>query len=208
MQRKTLFSIIVPVYNVEPYIERCINSVIQQQYDEWELLLIDDGSSDNSALICDKYAADDKRIKVIHKDNNGVSSARNVGLRSVNGDYITFIDADDYWETSNVLSHLAAQPESDVYYMLNVILRYPSGDSKILSRESLFHDDYIRTHVASDFAKSLDNGGWACYYGFYSRRVIHNIFFDQSIKIGEDFEYGKAKSYKENDKYDEAISLL
>ncbi len=88
-------SIIVPVYNAEKYIKHCIESILKQTYTDFELLLINDGSSDNSGLICDEYAQIDSRIKVFHQKNNGVSSARNLGLKKAKGAYITFSDSDD-----------------------------------------------------------------------------------------------------------------
>ena len=91
-----LISVIIPVYNVEPYLKKCLDSVVTQTYKEIEIILVDDGSTDGSGLICDEYAAQDKRIKVIRKQNGGLSDARNVGLDQCNGRYVTFIDSDDY----------------------------------------------------------------------------------------------------------------
>lgn len=88
-------SIIIPVYNVEPYLDRCLNSVLSQSFTDFEVLLIDDGSTDASGKICDKYASRDERIRVFHKENGGVSSARNVGLKEAKGEWIYFVDADD-----------------------------------------------------------------------------------------------------------------
>ena len=89
-------SVIVPVYNVEDYVGRCIESVISQDYYDLEILIVDDGSTDDSGKICDEYAVKDSRIKVIHKVNGGLSSARNIALDQMKGDYIFFIDSDDY----------------------------------------------------------------------------------------------------------------
>lgn len=89
-------SVIVPVYNAEKYLDRCIQSIINQTYSNIELLLVDDGSKDSSAKICDDYALTDKRIRVFHKENGGVSSARNMGLDMATGYYVAFVDADDY----------------------------------------------------------------------------------------------------------------
>ena len=91
-----MLSIIVPVYNVESYLSRCIDSVLNQTFADWELILVDDGSTDASGMICDDYTQKDSRIKVVHKKNGGQSSARNVGLDLARGEYITFIDSDDY----------------------------------------------------------------------------------------------------------------
>ena len=89
-------SVIVPVYHVEKYLPRCIHSILAQTFTDFELILVDDGSPDNCGAICDEYAEKDKRIRVIHKENGGVSSARNAGLDLAEGDYITFVDSDDY----------------------------------------------------------------------------------------------------------------
>ena len=89
-------SIIIPVYNVEKYLQRCIESVLQQTYKDIEVVLVDDGSTDNSGNNCDLWSEKDKRIKVIHKVNGGLSSARNAGCRVATGDYILFLDSDDY----------------------------------------------------------------------------------------------------------------
>lgn len=91
-----IISVIVPIYNAENYLSRCIDSIISQTFTNFELLLIDDGSTDNSGRICNDYANKDKRIKVFHKKNEGVSSSRNVGINNANGEWITFIDSDDY----------------------------------------------------------------------------------------------------------------
>ena len=91
-----LISVIVPVYNVEAYLEKCVNSILHQTYENIEVILIDDGSTDNSGAICDALAADDSRIKVLHKSNGGVSSARNLGISVASGAYICFVDSDDW----------------------------------------------------------------------------------------------------------------
>lgn len=91
-----MISIIVPIYNAEQYLHRCIDSILAQSYTDFELLLIDDGSPDNCGAICEEYAAKDCRVRVFHKENGGVSSARNLGLDNARGEYITFCDADDY----------------------------------------------------------------------------------------------------------------
>ena len=88
-------SVIVPVYNTEQYLHRCIDSVLAQTYKDFELLLIDDGSTDSSGAICDEYAAKDARVKVFHKENGGVSSARRIGVEQSHGEFIYFVDSDD-----------------------------------------------------------------------------------------------------------------
>ena len=90
-----MISVIIPVYNVEKYLRKCLDSILKQTYKDVEIILVDDGSKDASGAICDEYANTDVRIKVLHKENGGVSSARNVGLCLATGEYVTFIDADD-----------------------------------------------------------------------------------------------------------------
>lgn len=103
-------SIIIPVYNVEKYLDECMNSILSQTMKDFEVILVDDGSKDNSGIMCDGYAEKDKRVKVLHKSNGGLSSARNFGLDSAIGDYILYVDSDDYISTDyleqmhNVLS--------------------------------------------------------------------------------------------------------
>ncbi len=93
---RPLISVIIPVYNVEKYLCKCIDSVLAQTYTNLEIILVDDGSTDNSGQICDEYTVKDKRVKVIHQQNGGVSSARNAGLNAAHGEYIGFVDGDDY----------------------------------------------------------------------------------------------------------------
>lgn len=95
----TKISVIVPVYSVEAYLLKCLNSIVNQTYQNLEIILVNDGSPDSCGVICDEYAAKDERIKVIHKANGGVSSARNVGLAAATGDYIGWVDSDDWIET-------------------------------------------------------------------------------------------------------------
>ena len=97
-----LVSVIIPVYDVEPYLRRCLDSVVNQTYKNLEIILVDDGSTDSSPEICDEYAGADSRIIVIHKENGGQAEARNKGIEAATGEYITFVDADDYISSSYV----------------------------------------------------------------------------------------------------------
>ena len=108
-----LVSIIVPIYNAALFLDQCIQSVISQSYKNWELLLMDDGSIDDSAKICDKYALLDSRVRCIHKKNTGVSDTRNKGLDLATGKYIMFLDSDDYWNTNEILLHLVTLAEGN-----------------------------------------------------------------------------------------------
>lgn len=101
-----LLSIITPVYNVESYLDRCIQSILTQSYHYIELILVDDGSSDRSSVICDEWSVKDNRVRVIHKANGGVSSARNAGLEIAHGDYLTFVDPDDFLAAETYASNI------------------------------------------------------------------------------------------------------
>lgn len=105
-----LVSVVVPVYNVSSYLEQCLDSVVNQTYKNLEIILVDDGSTDDSGAICDRYAEKDSRIQVIHKENGGLSSARNVGLERITGEWALFIDSDD-WIELNTLELLFEQKD-------------------------------------------------------------------------------------------------
>lgn len=98
MAEDKMLSVIVPVYNVAPYLDRCVSSLLAQDYPDLEILLVDDGSQDGSGALCDGYAKGDARVRVLHKENGGLSSARNAGLDRARGTYVTFVDSDDYVE--------------------------------------------------------------------------------------------------------------
>ena len=108
MQQDILVSVIVPVYNVEAYLGRCVDSILAQTYCNLEVILVDDGTKDNCDRICDDYAAGDPRIRVIHKENGGLSSARNAGIDIARGEYLVFVDSDDWIEPDAVESLLSA----------------------------------------------------------------------------------------------------
>lgn len=161
----TLISIIVPVYNVELYLDKCIQSILAQSYPNFELLLIDDGSSDGSKEICDKYAKLDSRIRVFHRINGGVSSARNAGLEKAKGDWIAFIDADD-WVFPNFLSDFVANLENNV-------------DLYIQGYVDSNNDKFVKDNrywVSSDLIVELDDVYLGQLYGF-----VWNKLFKSSI---------------------------
>lgn len=116
MKKQDLISIVVPIYNVEKYLEKCINSIIIQTYKNIEIILVNDGSTDSSGKICDIYLKKDKRIKVVHKKNGGLSDARNVGIENAKGKYIAFIDSDDFIDSDfiEILYNLIIEYNADV----------------------------------------------------------------------------------------------
>lgn len=121
---KPKISIIVPVYKAEPYLKKCIDSILNQTFKDFELILVDDGSPDRCGEICDEYALKDSRIKIIHKENGGQSSARNVGLDIAQGEYIGFVDSDDWIEP-------------DMYKKLFKVLKNDNVDMAICNINSI-----------------------------------------------------------------------
>ena len=110
--KNELITIIVPVYKVEKYLDRCVQSIVDQTYTNLEIILVDDGSPDNCPKMCDEWAKKDKRIKVIHKQNGGLSDARNAGLEKAKGKYVGFVDSDDYVAPNcfKILTVLSLEP--------------------------------------------------------------------------------------------------
>lgn len=174
-----VISVIVPVYKAEEFIDRCVNSVINQTYHQWELLLIDDGSPDNSPSMCDEWMKKDNRIKTYHKENGGVSSARNLGLDNIHGHWITFIDADDYIEPKcfeECLEH-AVKNDLDVlqFRMKRVFM---DGTIKYKNEESSPICDTGR-YIKSGFMSGCVWGG------LYKS----SIFKDNHIRFNEKLHY-------------------
>lgn len=126
MDGNTCFSIVIPIYNVESYLRACIDSVLRQNFSDIEIILVDDGSPDTCPSICDEYAAKDDRIRVIHKENGGLSSARNAGLMAARGTYVIFLDSDDFYLENNFLDKIFAIVEEKkceaVFFRRNILL--------------------------------------------------------------------------------------
>ena len=204
-----LISIIIPVYNVEKYLCRCIDSVINQTYKNLEIILIDDGSTDNSGKICDEYVLKDNRIKVIHKQNGGVSSARNTGLDVAKGEYIGFVDSDDYIERDmyEILYNLIVNNNVKISCCNKFI--FSKDKNKFIESKSFPN----KAGVLS-FEEILNDSKHDFYIWnkLFNRKLIGNIHFNEQITLGEDlvfiyqllqkagnaFFYEKAKYYYYN----------
>lgn len=179
-------SVIVPVYNAEKYLHRCVDSILAQTFNDFELLLIDDGSKDSSGEICDEYARKDERVKVWHKENGGVSSARNVGLENARGEWVTFSDSDD-WLEPNAFAYYDVMTKKYSFdylycgYFLNDVEGIPDKDG------SLDIPNFIERHECDKL-----------WYGVYSNAIIQNgrIRFNEKITLAEDklFNYQFLKS--------------
>jgi glycosyltransferase involved in cell wall biosynthesis len=182
-------SIIIPVYNAKEYLADCIESVINQSYNKLEILLIDDGSKDESGLICDNYAKKDKRIKVFHTENKGVSHARNIGLSQATKAYIQFVDSDDRIK-ENMTETLVNQMEANPVEL--VVCGYDRITQYMNHRDRFFDKEEIYTNKAYLVNTLKEPKGY--YYGviwnkLFKREVIiqNNILFDTKLNLGEDF---------------------
>lgn len=194
MKNNVQLSIIVPVYNAEKTLRQCVDSILGQGYRYFELLLIDDGSKDNSPTICDKYAAKDLRVKVLHKSNGGVSYARNLGLENSQGKWITFIDADDYI-TEGYFDGIGEHDEDVLikgYKKFDNLGNVTGRDSEDLLSMSAF-SDFISRYITDTLLRGP-------VFKFYKRSLIGDLRFIIDMKIGEDawfvFNYlAKCKSF-------------
>ena len=138
-----MITIITPVYKAEKYLHRCVDSILAQSYTNFELLLIDDGSPDNSGAICDEYAVKDSRVRVFHKENGGVSSARNAGIDAAQGEFLTFVDSDDYLSPHTyqpLIGFLEAHEEVD-FVEFPVQEHEGSGKQHLLTFEETVYTD-------------------------------------------------------------------
>lgn len=152
-------SVIIPVYNVENYIEECLNSVINQTYKNLEIILVDDGSPDGSGKICDEYAIKDERIKVIHKENGGLSSARNVALDIATGDYVAFVDSDDYVDENTFSQAVESleQTEADVcMFSHRAVTENGEVDYKLPLDKSVYEKEEIKNVILPLFIGQKD----------------------------------------------------
>ncbi len=168
MKEEELISIIVPVYKVEKYIHKCINSIIDQTYKNLQIILVDDGSPDNCGKICDEYALKDNRIEVIHKANTGLSDARNVGINKANGQYIGFVDSDDYIDKT-------------MYEDMYKLIKERNADICICNLYNVIENEDIKT------MKNIDNG----VEEYNKTEILKEVLLDKKIQ-----SYAWNKLYK------------
>lgn len=185
MKYNELISIVVPIYNVEKYLERCVDSIINQTYKNIEIILVDDGATDNCGVICDKYKKEDPRIIVIHKKNGGLSDARNSGIKIAKGKYITFIDSDDYIE------------DDYVEYLYNLLIQKNTKMS-ICSYAVHFDNSNVKLYNATDIKR------WS------KEETLKHILYSKKIEVSawgkmyrtdlfKNIEYPKGKIFEDID---------
>ena len=186
MCNSPLVSVIVPVYKVERYLPRCIESILRQTYTNFELILVDDGTPDRSGIICDRYAEKDSRIKVIHKENGGVSSARNDGIDVAQGEWITFVDSDD-WVSDNYLKTLLGHFNEKHDLMVGTLeWRSTRIQKNGITECCISVDDCNSYEKLSVMFFGIEFAG-PC-MKLFSKRIINknNLRFERDFKIAED----------------------
>lgn len=176
------FSVIIPVYNAESTLKHCISSVLEQEFQDYEILLIDDGSNDDSGVICDEFSNLDKRIRVFHKQNGGVSSARNLGLKYAKGRWITFIDADDYVEQDFFPSDIS---RDNSLVIMNFKTTESEDYTEYLKPGEIVGKRQVKQFINDNLHFDLLRCPWA---KFFKRTIIEDkhILFDERFAIGED----------------------
>lgn len=187
MQESPKISVIVPVYNVEKYLNKCVSSLVNQTYKKLEIILVDDGSPDNCPQMCDDWVKKDDRIKVIHKENGGLSSARNAGLAIAGGNYIGFVDSDDWIDEDMyefLLSLFDRDSQIDITRCSYRTIQsgkafYSDSDEEMLADRDTF--------LNMMFSDTVLNS--TCTMKLYKKSAIGEIKFDEQIKIGEDHDF-------------------
>lgn len=192
-----LISVIIPVYNVEQYVESCLNSVINQSYFNLEIILVDDGSTDKSGEICDQYALKDSRIKVIHEENAGLGEARNRGLRIASGDYICFVDSDDWIEEDycKELVKAAERTNSDI-----AICGYNECFKDGKTPKVKYDDCFTTTgKEILHYTMTANSKYWfniSVWNKLYKREIISGLWFKS--RVYEDIMYNAGSMYRAN----------
>lgn len=188
-QQNPILSVIVPVYSVEKYLEQCINSILQQTFTQFELIIIDDGSPDNSSIIADAFASKDQRISVYHLNNEGVSVARNYGLRKAKGQYIAFVDSDD-WLEPNMFDMLIYNVKLYDADMVKCSYKnvFPDGKTEIKKfkiKQNKGQSPYILNALNGDGIKAVFNDLLVVWNAVYRRDICINVKFPEHV-AGED----------------------
>lgn len=174
-------SVIVPVYKAEKYLHRCVDSILAQKFTDFELILVNDGSPDNSGVICDEYAQKDNRVRVFHKENGGVSSARNLGLKKANGEYVTFVDSDDHIEHGylDIKEDFAEDLLIQNYIVSQTKKTFVNFEKRTVNECNI--QNYINENIDADVIRLILSK-------FFKLSIIkdNQIYFQEGVKIGED----------------------
>ena len=198
MENTPLLSVIVPVYNVEAYLCRCVDSILNQTYQNLEVILVDDGAKDSSGTICDTYAEKDSRVQVIHKENGGLSSARNAGLDICRGEYIAFVDSDDWIELDAYENMLKTAQELDVKLVCGgrYDVKAETGEKKVglcplrterISSEELVGRIFIWNQCDSSACDKLFHRSMLEHWRFPVGKIVEDVPVMYRIILGTDW---------------------
>ena len=184
MRKRGVISVIVPVYRVEKYIEECLDSILGQTYSALEIILVDDGSPDCCGAVCDRYARQDPRVMVLHRNNGGAAAARNAGLRAATGEYITFVDGDDYL-LPDACAHMVRTLEDTDADIVQSGFRY------VYANGTLVHDGGTdcRTFSAAEYLTCF-TGDWTCalcWGKLFRHHTLTDVFFEEGHLIDDEF---------------------
>ena len=181
-------SVIVPVYNAEKYLHRCIDSILLQTFTDFELLLINDGSNDGSGTICDEYAAKDNRVRVFHKENGGASSARNLGMDNAQGEWVTFVDADDYVLPSYLATYIEISTANVDMCVVGIIPDYSISSDYQITKTSV--DYFGDVKGAMLLLNDCQMMGSLCNKLFRTSIITsHELRLDECCKFREDEDF-------------------
>lgn len=184
-KKQPLISVIVPIYKVENYLSKCVESIIAQEYSNIEIILVDDGSPDNCGRICDDFASKDTRIKVIHKKNGGLSSARNAGIDIATGEYLGFVDSDDSIEPFMYKKLISSVIENKTKLSVCAV-NYVFENGETLTKSNLDEDcifDFYQAMIEMNSHRIFDMGAWS---KLYHRDLFLNLRFPEG-KLSEDY---------------------
>ena len=195
-----LISVIVPIYRVEPYLDRCIRSLVDQTYYNLEIILIDDGSPDKCPEICDEWEKKDHRIKVIHKENGGLSDARNAGMQIMTGDYVSYIDSDD-WVSGNMYEKMLYKIKEQKADICECQFQKTSGDIKNDIQQQTDNVNVLNKKEAlkAVIEEKINPVVWN---KIYKREIVEGLFFEKG-RCNEDEFF----TYKAIDKADKIIQI-
>ena len=182
-----LISVVVPIYNVEKYLTKCIDSIINQTYKNLEIILVDDGSPDNCGKICDEYKRKDSRIVVYHQSNKGVSASRNFGLSKSNGEYVIFVDSDDILNKNMI-------------EVLHKNIKYYKADISVCGYNYIEKNYVVNVYNTKKIIQYTKKEGLVSFFNensfgvgiwnkLFKKEIIKNVFFDENIKVNEDKKY-------------------
>lgn len=188
MKEEIKISVVVPVYNVEKYLKKCVDSLLNQTYKNFEIILVDDGSSDSSGRLCDSYAEQSRNIFVLHKQNGGLSDARNCAMSYIRGQYVTFVDSDDYVDT-DFLEKLAKPLTGNMAQLPDMVICPHINES--LNQVSLLHRERNQLYQVLEPEKALE---MMCYEKEFGTSACAKLISDRLVKK---FPFPKGKLYED-----------